>query len=193
MSETALLPTYNSFSKTLKDLEIAISAAEAHGLLCGLLCGQEGLPLQNWLEFLQDSTALRVDKLPKEARQALQRVASVSESMLRDGEPAMSLLLPDEDLDLTVRAEGLSEWCHGFVTGFGLSGCYVNQESNQEAAEVLKDLVDIGKIVVSEEESEEEQAAFTEVVEYVEAAVLMLYGSMQFTGEGNELLTNSVH
>ena len=161
--------------------------------MCGLLCGAEATPLQMWLDLLQEDEPLIVEELPDTAKKSLCDLLVATEAVLRDEKLDMQLLLPEDDLELLLQARGLGEWCNGFVTGLGLSGCYINQESNQETTEVLQDLIDIGKITLCDSEGEEEQQTFTEVVEYVQVAVLVLYRSLQFTGEDTHLLTNTVH
>ena len=84
----------------------------------------------------------------------------------------MVLLLPGDDAPLAERASALGQWCQSFLSGFGL---VPNQRPlSTEALEVLQDLEGIAQVDSALAESEDGESDYTDVVEYVRQAPLLL-------------------
>lgn len=178
MASTVQLPSYSGFQKFLESLEVAICASEAHGILCGLICGSGQQNCQQWFAILVDNE-ISFEDLTEEAQAILHQVTTSTEKQLLDEEFGFELLVQEDDVSLQARTEGLGAWCQGFVSGLGLSGCYINQEADEEAGEALQDLTEVAKVNVNVGDSEEEERAFTEVLEYVRVAAVLIYQSVQ--------------
>jgi uncharacterized protein YgfB (UPF0149 family) len=73
------------------------------------------------------------------------------------------------------RAEALLGWCRGFLGGFGLSAG-AEPALSPEAAEALEDLAKIAASRLSYDDPEGDEAALTEVAEFVRVAALLLHG-----------------
>ncbi len=85
-------------------------------------------------------------------------------------------MLPDDDNLLSERVRALSEWCHGFLTGFGSVDHQGKREISEEAEEMLHDLADIVQIQADDEDDEPSaEADYMEVTEYVRVVVSSLY------------------
>lgn len=165
---------FDDFANLLAPLGTLNSPSELHGLLCGKLAGGARLTEINWLldavEFLDFIAAP-----DEQVRHALSRLYHSTNSQLQ-GEFNLKLMLPDDDSLLSERARALSEWCHGFLSGFGSVDHQGQREVSAESEEMLRDLADIVQIQVDDEEDESgAEADYMEVTEYVRVVVSSLY------------------
>jgi uncharacterized protein YgfB (UPF0149 family) len=174
---------YEHIEARLLAAGVEVAPAEAHGLLCGLLCGGYPRPVDHWLEELaEDSDS---DLLLREARSTLQRLASETRSDLDDPGLGFRPLLPDDEQPLVRRARALGEWCQGFLYGVGSSTKGSGGSMSAVVQEALHDFAEISRIDATEiEESEEQEDNYMEVVEFVWVAAMMIREELQpETGE----------
>lgn len=165
---------FDDLANLLAPLGTLNSPSELHGLLCGKLAGGAQLTEINWLldavEFLDFIAAP-----DEQVRHALSRLYHSTNGQLQ-GELNLKLMLPDDDNLLSERVRALSEWCHGFLTGFGSVDHQGKREISEEAEEMLHDLADIVQIQADDEEDEPSaEADYMEVTEYVRVVVSSLY------------------
>lgn len=165
---------FDELANLLAPLGTLNSPSELHGLLCGKLAGGAQLTEINWLldavEFLDFISAP-----DEQVRYALARLYHATNNQLQ-GEFNLKLMLPDDDNLLSERARALSEWCHGFLSGFGSVDHQGKREISEEAGEMLQDLANIVQIQVDDEEDEPSaEADYMEVTEYVRVVVSSLY------------------
>lgn len=167
------IPSQHSVHQALDDLlgrvDSGVCAAEAHGLLCGLLCAARESVHAVWLNQLVGEDAL-VDE--DEGR--FRAIVDVTARQLEDAEMGFSLVLPDDEEPLFERATALGEWCHGFIAGLGLA--QVGEGVNAAVQEVLEDLTEISQVSAQPQDcqTEEDEASYVELVEYVRVAVLLV-------------------
>lgn len=159
----------------------SISAAEAHGVLTGMLCVCGDLKLAQWLAALFDS---RESGVAEADMPTLSQLCEQTRRALRQNDYAFELLLPDEETELRLRAAALGEWCQGFLYGVGLQGA--PGEWTQDTAEVLSDLAEISRLD-SDVEGEADEAAFTEINEFVRIAVQMVLEEFQYVDPSTRL------
>jgi uncharacterized protein YgfB (UPF0149 family) len=185
--------TFAEVVRVLEGLGSSVPAAEAHGCLVGALCTSPHYPMERWLEEIIPDEEHRNDD---DSQQALRLLYADTLNALRGEDLDFEALLPDDDVSLATRAGGLSQWCQGFLYGFG-TGQAMNQAkkpSGKQAAsddeqqdelpgsvnEILNDLTHIGRASVELEgdgdESEEE--AYAEVVEYVRVGVQLIHDEL---------------
>jgi uncharacterized protein YgfB (UPF0149 family) len=165
------LPTLDAVADEIVQWRMGIDAAELHGSLCGFLSGGGKLARHGWLTALAleaEGDALRPDG-------ALDQLYCASCAQLADADLGFMLLLPDEDRSVDERAEALLGWCRGFLGGFGLSAG-AEPALSPEAAEALEDLAKIAASRLSYDDPEGDEAALTEVAEFVRVAALLLHG-----------------
>lgn len=166
--------SFDDLANLLAPLGTLNSPSELHGLLCGKLAGGAELSEINWLleavEFL-DFIAAPDEKV----RIALSSLYHNTQEQLQ-GDFSLKLMLPDDETLLGERATCLSQWCHGFLTGFGSVDTKGKREIGEESEDLLQDLANIVQIQVDDEEDESSaEADYTEVVEYVRMAANALY------------------
>ncbi len=166
--------SFDELANLLAPLGVLNSPSELHGLLCGKLAGGAHLSEVSWLleavEFL-DFTSAPDERI----RAALTSLLHNSLQQLQ-ADFGLKLMLPDDDSLLSERAACLSQWCHGFLSGFGSVDLGSARELDEDAKDILQDFANIVQIQVDDEEDEPSaEADYTEVVEYVRMAATSLY------------------
>ena len=171
-------PSLPEFERTLRlgrgDLDAA-GLAESHGLLCGLVCRESS---QTAGDYLQHLSAMRLVIEPGEAlHEALTEAWRSTVAQFEDEEFGFTLWLPDDDEPLEERTVALARWCSGFLAGLGSGGQL--DSLSEEAREAIGDLQDIARAELSapsgdDPESEEDETAYAEIVEYVRVVALVL-------------------
>ncbi len=171
------LPSYETAAATLKSYQLAVSPAELHGLLTGMICGGLALDNQMWLGPVCDY-ANEGEPLTDGAKTFTETLFTTTSQELVGGDFDFTLLLPSDEADLFERAEALTEWVSSFMSGFGLVG--VNTSQLPEAVtEALADLRDITQLGIDEDDDMEEQAVlFEQVTEHVRMCVLTCYAEL---------------
>jgi uncharacterized protein YgfB (UPF0149 family) len=154
MSQTITFPTYPEISDALLDTGATISPAETHGIMCGMICSSPYENAPSWEKLLVGT------KKNAAAKKLLQQLYVSS-----------SALISEFALEL-----GL--WCQGFLVGLQQGPLHLpgGPNADTEAAEAMHDLAEIAQVSYGEiSNSEGEETALFELVEYVRLAVLMLY------------------
>ena len=188
---TAKDSAYARLAQGLQDSPLNVSPAEAHGLLCGLLCvGVKDAELRWAREVFgtgagdslsADEEDLELADLPP----ALRLLARETHAQFQGDELALSLVLPGEDAPLRERAEGLYDWTRGLLLGLGLAGLKAEALSDQ-GRELLDDLLAITRMDLDSlasaseagnqgEGDEEEESALMELQEFLWVAVRLLH------------------
>jgi hypothetical protein len=179
MSQTPL--DHTSLVQQLDAAELPITAAEVHGIVTGALCA--GIPASEWRTLI-------LGRAPAGEAVAtlLATVYAQTATQLDGDELDFAPLLPDEDESLTQQAEGLSEWCRGFLLGFGSGrrstasipggvgfGRRPLPALSDEAREVLDDMQQLTELDPETEEDEEAARALAELAEYLRVGVQLVY------------------
>jgi len=168
-----LAATYDEFEHVLRGARALQEAAEAHGILAGALCSSRDYGLIEWLgEILPD------DAPDTEALQSpvLQNIYSSMVRTLVGSDADFEPLLPDDDSPLAERADALSHWCQGFLYGLGSGTTPDPGNVSIEAGEIIRDFTEITHVGVdADEQNEENEVAFAEVVEFVRVGVQLLF------------------
>lgn len=170
---------YETIDTTLKAIGLQIPAAEAHGLVTGLICGDfdRSLSLMG-RELLPDKQADNPEF--RESKAELTQMHAVINEQLRDMELGFRLLLPAESAGIASRAAALVNWCQGFMYGFGVSARESEKKLSPEAQEALQDLGEFTRLdtLAVSEDDEEEMEALTELEEYIRVAVMTIHQDM---------------
>jgi uncharacterized protein YgfB (UPF0149 family) len=179
------VPSLPDFERTLRLSQGNLDAAElaeCHGLLCGLLCRETSGTANDFMSHLG---AMQLLVNPASAIEAVMEEAFEStKRQLEDEEFGFSLWLPDDEESLETRTIALAQWCSGFLAGLASGGQL--DALSEEAKEAIEDLQQIGRAEISsgKEESEEDETAFVEIVEYVRVVALMM--REDFRGPGSD-------
>lgn len=167
-----ILPEFNEVTSALDLTEMKLHASLVHGMIAGLLCG-------DYDESMDWQEAIMGEPLSEEVSKSLQRIHDATAKQLIEFLFEFEIILPDEEYSLTERAEGLTVWCQGFLSGLQLADVPFGNMPDVEASEATKDLIEIAKMnydqVVT---SDEDEDAYIELVEFVRVAVILIYQSL---------------
>lgn len=165
---------FDDVARVLEDGSSGVHPAEAHGALCGALCLRPDYAYADWLEEILPDAAI-----PDSRDQTLPSLYADSCAVLAEGEMNFEPLLPDDESDLASRVESLAAWCQGFLYGFGASGLAARTPLPADVDEVLADLARISQAGgVGSEAADVEEASYAELVEFVRAAVQLVYDEL---------------
>ncbi|MCG8908663.1 MULTISPECIES: UPF0149 family protein [Pseudomonas] len=161
---------YTAFAALLAEAALPISPAELHGHLLGRVCAGSGFDQGEWL---QAAGELLGGEPGERLGAALGGLLGMVQQDFSQGEMAVVLMLPNDDAPLAERATALGQWCQGFLAGFGLA--LRSPSLSDEADEVLQDIAAIAQVGGQLEESEDGEADYMEVQEYLRVAPLLLF------------------
>ncbi|MGJ8689211.1 MAG: UPF0149 family protein [Gammaproteobacteria bacterium] len=156
-----------------------VSPSELHGLLSGII--GTGLKIQPDSIINLVIKHLDVEQCSDRNRETILAMYGFIEREMFSVDTRYTLFLPDDELDLTQRVRSLASWCQGYLVGFGTGSGQVNITSfSAETEEALNDIVNIANMSddFASEESEANEAAYMELVEYLKVAVLLMSSEM---------------
>lgn len=166
MTESTL-PSYAELSKALSETTSKMHASQAQGFMCGVLCGH--VEHNAWMSLVTG------DEKPAK-NETLQATYDVTAKQLKDFSFELAMILPGENAALPERAEALTLWCQGLLTGLKLAGIPIVDREPSEITEAIDDIIEIAKMDYDEVvPSEEDEEAYTELVEFVRMAVILIY------------------
>ncbi|MFO1417678.1 MAG: UPF0149 family protein [Methylotetracoccus sp.] len=158
-------PSYRRLDDLADGHDNRSSAAEIHGTLVGMLCGDRRVTRDRWVQALFDG---ETGPPGADEQAALELLFRSTKAQLDASAFDFELFLPDDAATLAERARALGEWCHGFLFGLALVGG--RRDWSGESLEVMQDFVEISRIE-SETASLDDKEAFEEVAEFVRVAV----------------------
>lgn len=191
MNTPADLPSFESLALVLEQANAGCSAAEFHGLMTGLLAGGARLNRHMLIKVLE--THADANRAFVEAEQSgLWQLHLQTLEDLGNSELVFQPLLPDDEEDLALRVTGLSDWCQGFLVGFGTAirpdDARIHEESIRET---LQDIVHVSHVDASAQDNDEgDENAYAELYEFVRMAVIHLFEELAPPEESRQLANN---
>jgi len=175
------MQNYEQLNEILITSGAGFHAAESHGFLCALVCGNGQAEEQKIREFfLLDSEEI---VNPDECFNHLRALAEDVEAKMYSSDLDLELLLADEDDELAERSRSLAEWCQGFMSGLGLSGVKDGQIPS-ESQELIVDFYKIANLDAQHEEDKDDSDqgndfALMELIEYVRMGTIYIFEDLQ--------------
>lgn len=181
------MPDFQTLNHALSDTTLKLHPSEAHGLISGVLSG-DASGKTPWEAIVTG------DDDPAKTRELLQTLFEASAAQLDEFLFEFQLIMPPDSEDLTVRAEALTLWCQGFLTGLKLAKVQIVGRSPSDMTEAINDMIEIAKMnyedVVA---NEEDEAAYIELVEYVRMAAILIYQEMHEQNAENRNASKHLH
>lgn len=166
---------HSDLQDALRRADANAGAAEAHGILCGMLCAEQGADRAAWFAEVLGEQPARGNLLARDATDQLDALLNDTLAQLGDGMLGLRLLLPDDERPLPERVAALGAWCEGFLLGIARAR-RDGAEPSEETRELLSDLVEITKVDPQElDDGQEDERSYAEVVEYVRMGVLLAF------------------
>ena len=163
--------TYIQIDAALKASIQRESAAFLHGFWHGLFASHANWSLNEWLKTL--AAEFDISVMPAALLVAFQEVHRHGEAQIQADSLALTLLLPEDDTELRLRAQALQDWCEGYLYGLGqgekVSSWKGLARSLRESVEDIAQISQLDVSSVGDGETAEED--FTALVEYVRLAV----------------------
>jgi uncharacterized protein YgfB (UPF0149 family) len=187
MNQITSLPSYTELTETLEHALSDMSGAEAHGILCGIICATSGRTDPPWEKLIPGSSK------NQHAHDILKKIYATSYQQISEFSFEFVLMLPDDDIDINIRAEALGFWCQGFLIGLQHGPKSIEDGASSEAVEALSDITEIAQVNHGDITStDEDESAYFDLMEYIRLAVLMLYHELKsgapFSQTGNDNL-----
>lgn len=179
----SLMP-YDEVVDAIRPLNLAISASELHGLMCGYLCAGG---LKEGESYLRALAPNKKDESARNALRVLFSLYAASHQQFTNFNFEFTLLLPDDDEELFYRARAFAEWCDGFAQGMTLMGVDFEEFEEEDSQDAMQHLIDFAQLdYESLEINEEDEHALMEVNEYARMAVLRLYADLLAQNEDRD-------
>jgi uncharacterized protein YgfB (UPF0149 family) len=168
---------YSALREVLDRSGFALALSELHGNICGIICADGARATHRWLDDCIGEYVERDDpRTTDELKRTLHEVASTTSEMLAGDDLEFEPLVPDDESSLEDQVNALALYCHGFLSGFGLSGERSSLDAKLE--EILGDFAQITRAGVTEGDHEDRsQAGFAlaEIKEYVRVGVQIVF------------------
>jgi len=169
---SALAREHAELQQTLDEVAAAVSAAEAQGLLCGMLCAGSAQPAP-WIVRVLDGTAPR-GASARRCLESLEATFQATRQALDDPEMGFQPLLPPDEAPLPERLAALRDWSQGMLAGLALGGLDEDRAAAPEAAEFMADLTQFSQLDTADAGAQAPEADYTELLEYVRVGTLLL-------------------
>ncbi len=149
--------------------------AEAHGILCGLLCCGASDPVTRWLDQIMPLTGADDDASQRTERAVLRDYALSIETAISGPDLAINIPTPDESAPLIERAAATYDWVRGFLYAMGVLGIS-EQTLSEDAREVYRDFLTMTRMDFDDlDETEDNEQALTEVTEFIRVAAMLIH------------------
>ncbi len=169
---------HDTLEESLRRCGSTWDASQTHGLLSGRLALAGADSGFDWLSQVLEGTKPE-DALQVECEAMLGTLFETTYRQLAERLSAFAPLLPDESDATATRAAALAHWCEGFLHGLvaGEHGDDLRERLKaQPLADIIRDLLQITRAAVDEDcDEESDEAAYTELVEYVRVAAQLAY------------------
>lgn len=175
---TTECPGFHLVDGALRRAEALTDAAEAHGSLCGLICGLGDSGESVW--FAETLAAGQGNATVVEQTGAVLKALVASTRAALDGaQMTFQPLLPDDAEPLVQRVDGLAQWCQGFNHGLFVAARIGDAQAEIDSgttAEIVGDFSEMAQAAMGDEEPDADgEAAYAELVEYVRVSVQLVY------------------
>jgi uncharacterized protein YgfB (UPF0149 family) len=173
------LPHYLTIEEDLQTLTIPLTAAEAHGLIAGVLCATKSDETALTALFSLSDEILTNDAIVDDAKKEIRKLCKTTAQQFMDINFGFQLLLPNDEVNLAKRSAAIGLWCQGFISGLGEGKLEKPLEQQDELKELIRDFSEIAKID-SENiiEDEEQEIDFNELLEFVRVAALTIHADL---------------
>ncbi len=166
--------------KNLTTLGSEASPAEAHGTLCGLLCGRSDLEPREWIALTTTAADAieQGDLLAAEASEWLTDLFFKTVAALSDNNLNFYPLLADDEDD-SMQLEAIAQWAQGFLMGLSLAGVEKFSDYPEEVGEFVTAMTSIATADdydLAGDDSDTE--AIIELEEFIRIGVLLVNEEM---------------
>jgi yecA family protein len=169
---------YDRLDGALRRCGAGWDASQAHGLLAGRLATAGADAGFEWLSQVLEGTDAN-SAFTNECEGLLRTLFEVTYRQLAERQSEFEPMLPDDQDAASVRAAALARWCEGFLHGL-VSAKHGDALKKRLAAEpladIIRDMLEITRAAAGDDDDgDSEEAAYTELVEYLRVAAQLTY------------------
>lgn len=175
MSHQIELVTFYDLCQHMLDIKTDLHPAELQGIAFGFICLNDMHQAERlWAKFLLEEFAEILDD-PSHVPflEMMGRIFRGCEAEIFGSDYSITLCLPADDTPMELRTEALSAWCKGFLYGLGVAGKPECLET-PDIQDALLDLSSMLNLAYDEEDEEDNERAYVELVEYLKLVPLMI-------------------
>lgn len=158
---------YDALDQRLRSSPFDGSAAQAHGIACGLVCrdvkAEDLEPILGYLNFSDEASITAIESLIEMTRRDLNQAEFV-----------FDLWLPEVDA-LNIQLEALADWSQGYIIGLLHDGSEFRTCLSAELNESIQDVIEIAALDAFVDGSTEDEIALIELKEYLRMVTQLIY------------------
>ena len=189
MSDNEYTHDYSELLRVFNAAHALTDPAEAHGVLAGALCAAATYSIEDWL-----AEVLPEGEVEPGAGSALQELFDQTRVALFGHDMRLALLIPGDEQPIEQRTAALCQWCTGFLYGLAGQGAADPERLPGDAGEVVRDIGEITRAGVDgADAAEENEAAFSELVEFVRVGVQLVYEELDARRRPPRPASTSIH
>lgn len=193
-----------SVALALERLNVPLSRAEAHGILCGLLtASQTSVAKTRWFSELLDAAQMQAGDVSAKAGDLKILDTWFTEELdaLNNADLEFLPAVPDDSAPIGARVQALGEFCAGFTYGLGLATANRgNKALPTDTRELIEDFqaIDGAEVHIGTGKSRQggtsgtgesdntDEDAYIELLEYVKVGVLLIHEEMKPVTPSNQ-------
>ncbi len=181
MKTEILMPEFEQLADIFWRLGVMQSPSHLHGYSIGLLVSGDVMEPEQWLRLA--TTFIDAVEPPNESEKpVLLSLYAASQFQLQAGDMGFQLLLPEDEVEVTLRVDALGQWCQGFLAGFAQGGKQIQQlrgqqQYSEDVSEAIRDIAAISQVNLSESDDDQEtrEQNMVEIIEYLRVAIQAIY------------------
>ena len=183
---------YQQMVEQFDSAGVLVSPAELHGHLCGRHVVGHHLQGSFGLRVVSDYVDLpsgELESISEELESLINRRIMVMDEDLF----SFRLFLPDDNIALSGRLTELAAWCEGFLNGLGATAGDEEANLTQAEEDTLADLVEISRLETEVDDTDENEALYAEISEFVRLAAFNLFDQFRALAEQQNKEPGATH
>lgn len=175
--------THEDLAQALQVVDSDTTAAEAHGVISGVLCvSSDNQASSKWVPLLLSDAAQMDADAVKKLSLLLLYMHQNTHTALKADDFTFDLVMPDDNKPVTERIAALADWCRGYLLGLSVHGTG-NQMGGSSLAErnkeFIADLIEISNVRTGQESENKAEAYLLELHEFVRVGVQTIFDESQ--------------
>ena len=171
---------HETLARALAEADSDTSAAEAHGVISGVLCvSSDDQAGSKWVPILLSDAAQMTPAAAKKLSLSLMYIHQNTLNALKSGNFTFDLIVPDDDKPVAERIAALADWCRGYLLGLSVHGPAGKQNLVAQKKEFVEDLIEITNVQPGQEHEKEAENDLMELHEFIRVGVQMVFDESQ--------------
>jgi len=171
---------HDTLAQALAAVDSDTSAAEAHGVISGVLCvSSDDQAGSKWVPILLSDAAQMAPEAAKKLSLSLMYIHQNTLNALKSGNFTFDLMVPDDDKPVAERIAALADWCRGYLLGLSVHGPTGKLDLAAQKKEFVGDLIEISNVQSGQEYEEDAENHLMELHEFVRVGVQTVFDESQ--------------